>query len=150
MSVITKRNKELARNKPIIISTVQNTKAKIFLDTGADINLVDKTLIFQHLKMRKGDLRPTSSSVKCANGGNLDVLGEIDLNVQIGSSMSRETFLVANKVFPGVIIGLVGMNCMSIAMCPAESCTFTGNKRVLSGQKNEQQLHLRTDMKLVK
>ena len=156
MTVITKRNKELARNKPIIIGTVQNTKAKIFLDTGADINLVDKTFIFQHLKMRKGDLRPTSSSVKCANGGNLDVLGEIDLNVHIGSSMSRETFLVANKVFPDVIIGLVGMNRMSIAMCPAESCAFTGNKRVaflskvLGGQKNEQQLHLRTGMKLVK
>ena len=49
MTVITKRNKELARNKPIIIGIVQNTKAKIFLDTGADINLVDKTFIFQHL-----------------------------------------------------------------------------------------------------
>ena len=30
-----------------------------------------------------------------------------------------------------MIIGLVGMNRMSIAaMCPAESYTFTGNKRV--------------------
>ena len=39
MTVITTKNEEKARNKPIIFGSVHGKRSKIFLDSGADLNL---------------------------------------------------------------------------------------------------------------
>ena len=40
MTVITSKNDKKARNKPIITGAVNNIRTKVFLDSGADINIV--------------------------------------------------------------------------------------------------------------
>ena len=58
MTVITSNNAEKAKNKPILNGKINNNRNKFFLDSGADINIIDKKFGAQKLGLQKKDVLP--------------------------------------------------------------------------------------------
>ena len=76
MTVITSNNAEKAKNKPIVNGEINNNRSKFFRDSGADINIIDKNFGVQKLGLQEKDIHAASSSIRCANGTKMKVLGE--------------------------------------------------------------------------
>jgi len=154
MTVITTSNDEVARNKPIVEGLVNDQKAKIFLDSGANVNVVDKDFAVGSLGLKKSDIFNTSSFISCANGSKLSIYGRCNLDVQVGSSKRSVPFIIADKLFPSVILGIVGMKDMSISLCPKRSCAYANSvlvpflSKVDDAAKNGKELYTRTAIKL--
>jgi len=148
MTVITATNDERSRNKPIVRGRVHSKATKLFLDTGADINIIACEI----LGVDESFIKPTKSSVRCANNFNLKVVGECYLDVAIGSSSHKIYFLVVENIFPAVILGIVALKQMKVAIVPEESGAYVKNELVpfLSKveTKNEEELCLRVETKL--
>jgi len=154
MTVITSANTEKARNKPIVKGSANNKEAKMFLDTGADINIIDKNFALNVLQISPSNITQSTSNIRCANGTKLHVLGECKINICIGEAAQELKFTVVDKVFPSIIIGIVGMKQLKISLCPEQSCAFTGKtmvqflSKVDDMPKNGEGLCLRVETKL--
>ena len=146
MTVITSKNDEKARNKPIITGAVNNLRAKVFLDSGADINIVDRNFALNVLSLSIKDVAKSKSSIKCANATTMQVFGECSLQVTIGNVSKRLIFIVVENVFPSVILGLVALKELKIVICPEQSCIFADNifvpflSKVVTISKNAKEL----------
>lgn len=107
---ISLSNSEPAKNKPVVKGTIAGEERNFLLDSGAETNVLDKEL-FKRLKEKNGTVKfiPQSSSLKCANGSLLEVIGYTVLRVQIGGVAENVKFTVVGEIFPKVILG---MNCM--------------------------------------
>ena len=154
MTVITSNNAEKAKNKPIVNGKINNNRSKFFLDSGADINIIDKNFGVQKLGLQEKDIRAASSSIRCANGTKMKVLGECSLDVEIGGSFKTINFYVVDQMFPNVILGIVALKQLQIILCPEQSCIFTKTEmvsflsKVEETSKNVNGLYLGAKMKL--
>ena len=52
--------------------------------------------------------------MNCANGSKMNVVGSLNMHVQVGPSIKLLNFLVTSSVFPPVIIGLQGMKSLHL------------------------------------
>ena len=116
MTVITKTHPERAKNKPVVIGSIQTVESKIFIDSGSEINVIDRSFLLNDLKVKEECIKRTNSTVKCANSSQLKVLGKVTLKVQLGMNSQEVDFLVTDKLFPNVIIGIVAMKLLDIVM----------------------------------
>jgi len=154
MTVITTRNSETARNKPIINGLVNGKQSKVFLDSGANVNVIDETFLIKQVGIISSEIKPHVSAISCANGSQLGVTGTCNLSVTLGNSTKLVPFLVVKKMFPPVILGIVGMKQLSASICPKRSCAFIDHLRVPflstvdSVTKNGRELYPRTAIKL--
>ena len=98
-TVITKRHPEKAKNKPIIHGKVSNKDTKLFLDSGAEVNIIDCKYMQEHLGIPFSEVKKSKANVKCANNISLIIIGEICLNVTVANYSEKVTFLVAQKCF---------------------------------------------------
>jgi len=154
MTVITNSNAELAKNKPIIFGKINNSDAKIFLDSGANVNIIDKKFLVEKIGVHECYINTTTSKINCANGSNLKLMGKCNLNVSIGDNTESVNFLVADTLFPSVVIGLPSMNKLHVDLSPRNSCAFAGGRqipflsKVVPEPKNGQKLYPRAAIKL--
>lgn len=72
-------------NKPLISGVIEGSKQEIFLDTGAQLNVIDSSLAHKILAQNP-DLSLLSKKVnlRCANGSRMKSLGKLRLNVAFG------------------------------------------------------------------
>jgi len=155
MTVISKASSEKAKNKPIVKGNVNFTPAKIFLDSGADTNIIDGQFALNVLGVKSSEISKTGSTIKCANGSSMSVIGECKLMVNFCGLEKKIRFLLVNNLFPRVIIGISAMKDLNVEISPPQSCAFVNNvklpfiSRVVSDEKNETELCLRVGAKLI-
>lgn len=130
-TLISASHSEPARNKPIVEGRCAGVKTRIFLDSGAEINVLDSA--FLSTLMAKGiqvPFTPTKASVQCANGSKMDVTGFAQVDLHIGCVRATQKFHVVRNVFPRIIVGIRSMKTMDIALNPREDCAFVHNMKV--------------------
>jgi hypothetical protein len=131
-TVISSNHTEKARNKPIVDGKCATIKTKLFLDSGAEINVIDNKFLQELVSKHQApvSVNRCTSNIKCANGSRMTVLGEATLIVEIASVKSRQKFLIVNNLFPKVIIGIRAMKTMSISIDPENDCIFVNKERI--------------------
>jgi len=130
MTVITKRNAELARNKPITHGQVNGEKCKVFLDTGSDTNVIDERYLINNLKVSCDKIKRSKKIVKCANGSKLFTKGIVELPVQIGIENKILKFIVVSALFPNIIVGIRGMKTLNLELNISEGCVMSRGIRI--------------------
>ena len=122
-TLISESNQEKAANKPIIKGMCQGKEAKIFCDTGAEVNVADFQFVQQ---LREKDpsikLRKTSKVIRCANDSNMNVVGWVRLNITIGEFTRQCKVWVVSKLFPRIILGIRTLKDMGICVDPPNDC----------------------------
>ena len=86
---------------------IADTKQNFLLDTGAETNVLDFELLKKLIQPGKNiKLYPQKTSLKCANGNSLSVIGYTVIPIQIGDSLKMVKFTVVDHIFPKVILGM--------------------------------------------
>lgn len=131
-TLISTNHSESARNKPLIWGRCAGEKAKLFLDSGAEMNVIDCDFLNSLLlKQFPVTFKPGASKIQCANGTKMDVTGFASMTLQIGSVKAVQKFMVVNRLFPRIIVGIRTMKMMNIVMDPTSDCVYVdGNSRV--------------------
>ena len=130
-TLITESHSEKARNKPLVRGLCHGRSAKIFLDTGAEINVIDKTFVTQ-LSREDSFIRINRASkvIRCANNSRLNVEGWTHIRVSVAGLQRKCKFWVIDNLFPKVILGIRAMKDFSIMVDPGKGCIRVGNTSV--------------------
>jgi len=122
-TVISSSRSELARHKPIVRAKINNMEKKILVDSGADCNVIDEET-FQTLCKSDSNIRilRKNARLSCANSSPLNVVGYTVLALSLGGKEFRAKFVVVEKIFPRVILGIRTMKrdlSYEIVKCPS-------------------------------
>ena len=122
--------KSVYSNRPVLHGRVNDRMAKIFIDTGSEVNVINENLLFQILGKNVTVKNVGNKNVSCANGSKLDIKGSITLRIQIGLSEKLLQFLVCTSIFPQVILGIHGMQSLGMNIDLKNSEIITKGVRV--------------------
>jgi hypothetical protein len=128
---ISECHSELASNKPLINGTCAGQRAKIFLDTGAEMNVIDSAYLKSLMTHCDGvalKQNASNGNVTCANGTKMRAVGIVNLRLGIGNCLSEQKFTVLESIFPKIIVGLRSMKSMDICVDPANDCAVIAGK----------------------
>lgn len=123
-TVISKSNNESAHNKPLVEGRLNGQRTKLFLDSGAETNLISMKLLTE-LQSKSNDkirFQRAATTLRCANGTTMKVLCNAKLNVSVGPNTSAVVFRVVDDVFPKAIIGIRTQKQMGISIDAASDC----------------------------
>lgn len=95
--------------KPVVIGSVQGVDVRVFLDTGASINLMNEEVFRSRFPDRI--LRPAQETVCDVQANKLRVLGCLDIDLPIGSRSLMEPFLVIRGCALGTALLLGHPSC---------------------------------------
>jgi predicted aspartyl protease len=131
-TVISTSRPEKAKNKPLIQGFCEGQEAKLFLDTGAEVNVIDLSLFkqLQTFTDNKIPFKPQEGTISCANGSKMKTYGMASLKIKIGKVMANLHFTVASNLFPKIIVGIRGMKTLNIQLNPANSCAIVGKSNI--------------------
>ena len=92
-TLISSAHSEPARNKPVIIGRCAGERVKLFLDSGAEMNVIDSEFLKQLMaKQLPVKFSPAETRIQCANGSRMAVLGFATLSLQIGTAKVVQKF----------------------------------------------------------
>jgi len=82
-------------NKALYVSVkcMDHSMAKVLIDNGSSLNIMPKSTL-DKLPFNVSRLRPSSMIVQAFDGSCQNVIGEIDLPIQVGPHLCQITFLV--------------------------------------------------------
>jgi len=126
----TVEHKKDENNRPILSGRLSGTNTNFFMDTGSEINVIDQMYLNRLLNKQVTLCKNSSKVVSCANGSKLKINGSVSLLVQIGPSEKLLNFLVASTLYPKVIIGIHGMQSLSLNIDLKNSEVITQGVRV--------------------
>ena len=115
-------------NKPLIRGIYEGHETKLFLDSDAEVNVIDQEY-FRKLNEFTGGKIPFKAavgSIACANGSRIQTVGTACITVTVENSKARVSFTVASNIFPKVIIGIRGMKTLDIQLDPANDQALAG------------------------
>lgn len=139
-TLISDTHSERAQNKPVVKGLCEKTKVKLFCDTGAEVNVIDKDL-FEKLqgKDRRIKVHPTRKIIRCANNSKMSVIGWSRLSVSVAGFRERCKFWVVPRLFPQIILGIRAMKDMHMSVDPASDCVWVnGNCEPFISKVNPQ------------
>lgn len=130
-TVITNRRAEKAANKPIVHATCENVPSKIFLDSGAECNVISTYLLRKIHRVVPGlKFYPRQDKIRCANGNTMISRGIIWLNVGLGDKLSKHPFKVIQGIFPDLIGGIKLLKHAGVNILASDDCAKIGNERL--------------------
>jgi hypothetical protein len=127
-TVISESCSEPARNKPVIIGRCQGEKTKLFLDSGAEMNVMDcdflNSLMMKHIPVK---FTPKFSKIQCANGTQMIVTGYAMISIEIATVKAVQKFMIVKGLFPKVIVGIRTMKTMGVMIDPVSDGIIVDN-----------------------
>jgi len=125
---ISVSHSEKVESKPIIGSKINGVQKNVLIDTGADCNVIDYNF-FKKLASNDSSVKilPARGKLSCANSSSLNLIGYSNLHVQIGDNEIRTKFMIVDRIFPNVILGIKMMKKNKISIEPAKSCIHIAN-----------------------
>ena len=125
-TVISRSNREVAANKPIVPCMIKNQQKNVFFDSGSDNNVIDE----QYARQLGLRISKQSGRLNCANGTPLRTKGTTCLRFGIGSRSVEFHFTVAERIFPSIFVGLKSMKQERISIHPEDDCIIIAGEKV--------------------
>lgn len=126
-TLISESHSEPAENKPLIVGKCGGEKVKLFLDSGAEMNVIDHEFLGKLKKKFSVVFQAKKSQIQCANGSRMASSGSVVLPVQIDGVRAEVKFTVVRNLFPRIIIGIKTMKSMGIIMDTTNDCIIVGD-----------------------
>ena len=101
----------------------------LFLDTGADINVIDREFV-KRTGISGSRIIKANKFIKCANDSRMHTDGWVKLNVQIRDQERYCKFWIVDKIYPNLILGFQAMKKLKIAVDSPENCAWVNNVEV--------------------
>jgi len=162
-AALTVHNKQVASkvdNKPLIEGKINNTSCKILLDSGSEVNVVDKEFLLSKLGVDQSMIKPQKKMVRCANGTLMRHCGTVNLDTNLGVKNTKVSFIVAPCIYPSVIVGIRSMKSIGCELNIKRECAvvqgidlpFAGKifSHSYVSSKNEQALQYGTGLQKAK
>jgi hypothetical protein len=132
-TLISESKAEPARNKPLVWGKCEGMETKVFLDSGAEVNVIDSCFLRKLQSFSNSSIKfiPSNGAMVCANGSKLHTSGTAYIRTVVGENRGVLKFTVANEIFPKVIIGIRGMKMLEIQLDPAKDRILVGNGKVV-------------------
>ena len=86
---------------------------------------MDENYLLNVLKYPQSLISNNCKVVKCANGTTLVTKGTVSLNVSVGLSRGQLQFVVIEKLFPRIIVGIRSMKTLNIQLRIADNCVYS-------------------------
>jgi hypothetical protein len=130
-TLITYSRPERAANKPIARGSIGNVETMIFCDTGAEINVIDSSLL-EKIQTNNSNVRmkPIRTSIRCANDSKISGIGKVRLDVTLNGCHVQQVFTVVNGIFPKAIIGIREMKKDNMIVDPGNDCLWVGKIQI--------------------
>jgi hypothetical protein len=131
-TVISTSHSEKAANKPLIQGYCEGKETRLFLDSGAEVNVIDRAFL-QELQMYtdfKIQCKSQRGTISCANGSKMETHGLASLKIQVGDSVANLHFVITSNLFPKIIIGIRGMKTLNIQLDPVRNCAIASGAPV--------------------
>lgn len=123
-------------NKPLINTVVGDRMIPTLLDTGAELNVIDVSLVQQFQQANIPHLfEERHYSLSCANNTSLKAFGKISLTVKIGTQDMKMVFTVVENLKPRMIIGIRQMKSEGMVIDTANDCLYLKDKSMVPFQK---------------
>jgi len=115
MTVVNYEKQSQNQNRPVVSCRLNEACVNALVDTGAEINVISKKYFDHKLKFLSDKIHSAKyKTVKCANGTEIKIFGEINLLVQFATKRKYVPFLVANGVKPNVIVGIRTLKALNV------------------------------------
>jgi hypothetical protein len=127
-TLISNSRSEPASNKPLVKAKCEDSETNIFLDTGAETNVMDSTY-FRELQKRNPHLTltPSKQIIRCANGSRMTPIGTTFVQISFKHVNTVAKFTVVDDLFPRVIVGIRTMKGVSLILEPNRDLARIGN-----------------------
>ena len=130
-TLISRSRPERAANKPLVRAEIEGTEAKVFLDSGAELNVIEESFVKSLLAHNKNiKIQQSDVYIRCANDSRMKGLGKVCLNMSLNGCHMRQTFTIVRGLFPKVIVGIRQMKRCNIMVDPGNDCVWVGTRRV--------------------
>jgi hypothetical protein len=130
-TLISSSRPERAANKPLVLAEIEGVEAKIFFDTGAEINVIDESFLVSLMSQKKFiKMNPSNTFIRCANDSRMKSLGKVTLNIELNGISMRQEFTVVKGIFPKIIVGIRQMKRCKIAVDPTNDCVWVENHAI--------------------
>jgi hypothetical protein len=130
-TLISESRSEVAANKPLVRGVCDGTLTQLFLDSGAETNVMDANFFFQlQNKNQKLALRSSKGTIRCANGSKMRSVGIAFVKLSFGNVNTVAKFTVVENLFPRVIVGIRTMKGVGMILEPHKDCARVGNEEI--------------------
>ena len=116
------------RNKALVLCQIEGRATKILFDSGATQNVISAELYREISRSKNMKIRKTNRSLKCANNSKLTCVGNVILNIQIGSTRCKKIFTVVEDLSQKAIIGIRGMKASNVVVDAGKNGIFCNNE----------------------
>lgn len=131
---VTKLNdiNQAGRNKPIVSALIENEKQNIFLDSGAELNVISSDLAEKIISSNKYvRCNNITRNLRCANGSLMQSSGKIELNVSFFPGMHEKMYFdIVPLMKQQVLCGIRQMKRSNIKIEPSKNCAFYCNVKI--------------------
>lgn len=128
-TLISQSHSEKGKNKPLVQGKCEGRTEKLFLDTGADISVIDHDLVEKLVGADK-ITRNANKFIKCANNSRMNIVGSVELKINVGGKEKICKFWVVKQLFPRIIIGIRALKDLGMSMDFANQCVWIQGTRV--------------------
>ena len=130
-TLVSSKHSEKAANKPIIVGSCHGRICKILCDSGAEVNVIDETLL-RGIQEKDSTVKIKASrkTIKCANNSSMSVAGLVRLKLEFASVSKWCNFLVVKNLFPKVIVGIRAMKDLKMTIDPSKNQVVVSGTRV--------------------
>ena len=96
---------------------MEGKTGKIFLDSGAEINVIDSNLLERLAECNKNiHIEFKKTYISCANGSRMESKRIATILVGLGRQSSFQKFMVIDNLFPRVFLGIKAMKHMDVIL----------------------------------
>jgi len=131
-AAITIKPSRVKKNKPIVKGRIHDLTTSLFLDSGAEVNVIDSSYL-KSLNLPSDCILPVRSSthtLKCANNSKMVVSKKVILPITIGVVQRQLPFLIVDQLSPNVIVGIRGMKKLGADIITSRSAVMCGGIEV--------------------
>lgn len=88
-----------------VMTVIENTAAKVYLDTGSDISLISETFRMSIPSLRTKPMQRSQLFPRSVTGDYLDDLGTLPITIRLGNEIFIHTVQVVRNITQPIILG---------------------------------------------
>ena len=124
--------KSTKKNKPIVKSFLGHEVHDVFLDSGAELNVINTDLANDLIRSKKGVKYSTKTQLmRCANGTNMSSKGKIKVPMSfVPGKFEDVIFNVVDNMQPNILCGIRQMKKSNILVDAPNNCAWIDELKV--------------------
>jgi len=119
---ISRKNRSVKfANKPCVNGRINDKPVVLFMDSGAEVNVIDHAYLKTLDNSISERVKPSPSyNLKCANNSSLKLVGKVNIPITVGIKTKYLSFIVAEDLSSKVIVRIRGLKTLNVELHPGK------------------------------